>query len=60
MEPEKFNAIGLSVRPIDDPDAHRIVSLTFRRSLPRKSLVDGVAKLIVSNLPESVNPLYRI
>ena len=60
VEPEKFSTIGLSVRPIADQNANRIVSLTFRRSLPRKDLVDGVAKLIVTNLPESVTPLYRI
>ena len=60
VEPVKFKAIGLAVHPIEDPDAHRVVSLTFRSSLPRKDLVEGVAKLIVSNLPESVTPLYRI
>ncbi|MEP6343018.1 MAG: LysR substrate-binding domain-containing protein [Maricaulaceae bacterium] len=60
VKPESFSALGLSVRPIDDAAASRIVSLTFRSSLPRKDLVDGVAKLIVSNLPESVTPLYRI
>ena len=60
VKPENFSALGLSVRPIDDAAANRIVSLTFRSSLPRKDLVDGVAKLIVSNLPESVTPLYRI
>ena len=60
VEPANFNAIGLSIRPIDDPDAHRVVSLTFRSSFPRRELVEGVAKLIVSNLPESVTPIYRI
>lgn len=60
VEPEKFSAIGLSVSPIADQNAHRIVSLTFRRSLPRKDLLEGVARLIVCNLPESVSPLYRL
>ena len=55
-----FSAIGLSVRKIDDPQAYRTVSLTFRSSLPRKDLLGGIAALIASNLPESVTPLYRI
>lgn len=60
VEPANFSAMGLAVRTIDDPGASRTVSLTFRSSLPRKDLVEGLAKLIVSNLPESVTPLYRI
>ena len=60
VEQTNFANIGLSVRKIDDPQAFRTVSLTFRRSLPRKQLLDGLAGLIASNLPESVTPLYRI
>ena len=60
VEQTNFANIGLSVRKIDDPQAYRTVSLTFRRSLPRKQLLGGLASLIASNLPENVTPLYRI
>jgi len=60
IDKTNFEAIGLAVRTIDDPKSFRTVSLTFRRSLPRKELANGLAKLIVSNLSESVTPLYRI
>jgi len=55
-----FKNMGLSIRKIDDPQAYRSVSLTFRRSLPRKDLVEGLAALIVTKLPETVTPLFRI
>jgi len=55
-----FKNMGLSIRKIDDPQAYRCVSLTFRRSLPRKDLVEGLAALIVTKLPETVTPLFRI
>jgi LysR family hydrogen peroxide-inducible transcriptional activator len=55
-----FTDMGLAVRKINDPKAVRTVSLTFRRSLPRKKLVEGLAALIVTQLPENVSPLYRI
>lgn len=60
VDKTNFKSIGLAVRTIDDPKAYRTVSLTFRRSLPRKDLADGLAGLIASNLPESVTPLFRI
>ena len=60
VDKTNFKSIGLAVRTIDDPKAYRTVSLTFRRSLPRKDLAEGIAGLIASNLPESVTPLFRI
>jgi len=60
VEHTNFKDMGLSVRKIDDPQAFRTVSLAFRRSLPRKELVEGLAALIVTQLPENVSPLYRI
>lgn len=60
VDRNNFKNMGLSIRQIDDPQAYRSVSLTFRRSLPRKDLVDGLAALIVTKLPETVTPLFRI
>jgi len=60
VDQTNFKAMGLDVRTIDDPKAYRTVSLTFRSSLPRKELAEGLAKLMVGDLPESVTPLYRI
>lgn len=60
VEHTNFENMGLSIRPIDDPTAFRTVSLTFRRSLPRMELVQALAGLIVTQLPENVSPLFRI
>ncbi len=49
---------GILVRPLDHlPDAHRLISLVFRRSFPRQAALQAFAKLIRDRLPSSVEPL---
>ncbi len=60
VEHINFKNMGLSVSKINDVTAFRTVSLTFRRSLPRKDLTEALAGHIAAHLPENVSPLYRI
>ena len=47
-------ASGLDVRPLSDPQAARAVALTFRRSYPRRALLERVADVIREGLPEEM------
>lgn len=51
---------GLHICKLNDSNAFRTVNLTYRRSLPRDKIIKALAGIIVTHLPESVIPLYRI
>ena len=46
--------LGLQDRRLEDDGAAREINLTIRKSLPRRALVDRIAEIIRSGLPESV------
>ena len=46
--------LGLQDRRLEDDGAARQINLTIRKSLPRRALVDRIAEIIRSGLPESV------
>ena len=46
--------LGLQDRRLEDDGAAREINLTIRKSLPRRVLVDRIAEIIRSGLPESV------
>lgn len=48
----RLSRLSVCVRPIDDPVGYRNIQLVYRNSFPRRPLALGVAKLIVSKLPD--------
>jgi LysR family hydrogen peroxide-inducible transcriptional activator len=48
---------GIVVRQLELPDAHRRVSLVFRKSFPRRPALDGLISVILSQLPNTVSVL---
>lgn len=48
---------GVVVRPLDMPDARRRVNLVYRRSFPRRPLLDALAEVILEHLPNTVKPV---
>ncbi|MEM7728990.1 MAG: LysR substrate-binding domain-containing protein [Pseudomonadota bacterium] len=46
--------MGLAARMLEDEGAARSINLTIRRSLPRRALVERIADIIKSGLPETV------
>lgn len=43
---------------LDDPEAYRRIYLTYRKSYPRRILIETMAEVICANLPDDVRPLY--
>jgi LysR family hydrogen peroxide-inducible transcriptional activator len=48
---------GVVTRQLELPDAYRRISLVHRRSFPRMAAIDALAKLIVTQLPNTVRPV---
>ena len=48
---------GIIARRLDLPDAYRRISLVFRRSFPRRPVLDAFAGVIRANLPNTVRVL---
>ncbi len=45
---------GVVTRPLELPDAHRRVSLVWRKSFPRTEAIETIAEVILANLPNTV------
>lgn len=43
----------VSIRRINHPNAYRQINLTFRKSTPKRQLLDSLAKVILTSLPEA-------
>ncbi len=50
---------GIIARKLELPDAHRQVSLVFRRSYPRRTALDAFAQVVREHLPNTVTPLTQ-
>lgn len=50
---------GISVCPLDLPDAYRTVALVFRSSFPRRPALDALAGMIRESLPDTVEIIDR-
>lgn len=48
---------GVVARPLDLPEARRRISLVYRRSFPRRPLLDALAEVILEHLPNTVKPV---
>ncbi|MDH3218057.1 MAG: LysR substrate-binding domain-containing protein [Gammaproteobacteria bacterium] len=48
---------GIVARKLDFEDAHRRVSLVFRKSFPRKQALQVLVQVILQSLPNTVHPL---
>jgi LysR family hydrogen peroxide-inducible transcriptional activator len=48
---------GIVTRQLELPDARRRVSLIFRNSFPRRQALDALARVILDNLPNTVQKL---
>jgi LysR family hydrogen peroxide-inducible transcriptional activator len=48
---------GIITRQLQLPDTYRTVSLVYRRSFPRREVLEAFAGIVLGNLPESVRPL---
>ncbi len=48
---------GVKTQKLDDPAAYRRIYLTFRKSFPRRVLLETMADVISENLPENVKSL---
>lgn len=48
---------GVQTQKLDDPEAYRRIYLTFRKTLPRRVLLETMADVICANLPEGVREL---
>lgn len=50
---------GIVARPLELPDAHRRVQLLFRASFPRRAALETLARIIRTNLPNTVTVIDR-
>lgn len=50
---------GVSTKKLKDPSAYRRIYLTFRKSFPRKNLLEKMADLICDNLPDTVRAIHK-
>jgi len=48
---------GVIARQLKLPDTYRRVSLVFRRTFPRRQVLDTFAKVVLKHLPDTVCPL---
>ena len=48
---------GVQARRVEDDNANRTIYLTYRKSYPRKKLIEALTSIIVSELPNSVTKL---
>ena len=48
---------GIIARRLEIPDAHRRISLVYRRTFPRRPALDAFAGVIREHLPNTVKPL---
>ena len=48
---------GIVTRKLEFKDTYRRVSLVFRKSYPRRQSLDAFARIILANLPNTVQPL---
>lgn len=46
----------ICVRTLDHPNAYRQVNLTFRKSTPKRKLMESLADVILQSLPETMQP----
>ena len=51
---------GIIARQLKLPDTYRRVSLVYRRTFPRRQVLEAFAKIVLENLPETVHPLESI
>jgi LysR family hydrogen peroxide-inducible transcriptional activator len=51
---------GVVTRELDFDEAHRRVSLFHRKSFPRIAALRALIAVIMDNLPNTVQPLYRV
>jgi LysR family hydrogen peroxide-inducible transcriptional activator len=51
---------GVVTRELDFDEAHRRVSLFHRKSFPRIAALQALIAVIMENLPNTVQPLYRV
>ena len=51
---------GVVTRELDFDEAHRRVSLFHRKSFPRIAALQALIAVIMDNLPNTVQPLYRV
>jgi LysR family hydrogen peroxide-inducible transcriptional activator len=47
---------GIIARRLEMPDAHRLISLVFRRTFPRREALESFAEVIKEQLPNTVRP----
>jgi LysR family hydrogen peroxide-inducible transcriptional activator len=48
---------GIVARPLELPDAHRRIRLLFRASFPRRAALETLARVIRTNLPNTVTAI---
>jgi LysR family hydrogen peroxide-inducible transcriptional activator len=48
---------GIIARRLELPDAHRRISLVFRRSFPRRRALEAFSEIILEHLPNTVAPV---
>jgi LysR family hydrogen peroxide-inducible transcriptional activator len=49
---------GIQARKLQLPDTYRQVALVYRRTFPRRKVLEVFAKLVIENLPDSVNAAH--
>jgi len=57
MEEGWLNNRGLKSKKLNDSKAYRRVYLTFRKTFPRRSLIDTLAEILCENLPNTVRTI---
>ncbi len=50
---------GIRARQLQLPDTYRQISLVYRRTFPRRKVLEVFAALVLEHLPDSVKPLSR-
>jgi len=48
---------GIIARPLKLPDTYRRVSLVYRRTFPRRQVLEAFAEVVLKHLPDTVYPL---
>ncbi|NCA70423.1 MAG: LysR family transcriptional regulator [Sphingobacteriia bacterium] len=60
LRSNRLAEIGISIRPLQHlPDAHRRISLVYRRSFPRQAALQALAELVRQQLPSDVQRIDR-
>ncbi|MBC6402647.1 MAG: LysR family transcriptional regulator [Hyphomonadaceae bacterium] len=54
------NHPDVKVEKLDDPNAYRRIYLTYRKTFPRRVLLEKIAHLICTNLSSQVRPLFPV